>query len=121
MARRAQKMVRRAFDPVATAIAVLLVLLTPVDAGAQIPYYPYQCPFASGGHDFSGAYETPVLWAPRTGVWTVQSGSPVTFGQFSDLPTPGDFNNDGIDDAAVFRPVSGTENGGAKIDHSAAV
>ena len=61
------------------------------------------------GRDFTGVnVENPVLWNPRTGVWTVHSGSDVTHGTSFDLPVPGDYNNDGIDDAAYFRPVLGS-------------
>ena len=108
---RARKIALRAPAPAAAAIAVVLVLLTSVDAGAQQPYYPYPCPFISGGRDLDGdQLEGPVSFDPRTGVWSKIFIPPatVTWGQWGDLPTPGDFDGDGVDDVAIWRPSTGT-------------
>ena len=111
---RARKIALRAPAPAAAAIAVVLVLLTSVDAGAQQPYYPYPCPFISGGRDLDGdQLEGPVSFDPRTGVWSKIFIPPatVTWGQWGDLPTPGDFDGDGVDDvshlASVHRDLVG--------------
>ena len=48
-------------------------------------------------------------WDPRNGLWfsSGQGANPV-WGTWGDIPTPGDFNGDGNDDYAVFRPSTGT-------------
>jgi hypothetical protein len=85
------------------------------------PYYPYPCAFGSGGRDFNGNdYEGATYWDPRTGLWDFLAaklqefpvgGIPpgnVTWGQYGDIPVPGDYNNDSYDDVAVWRPSTGT-------------
>ena len=73
-----------------------------------------ECPIVSGGRDFDGNgneglfYGLP-SWDPRNGLWF--SGGQVpdpVWGTWGDIPTPGDFNGDGSDDFAVFRPSTGT-------------
>ena len=98
---------------VACLVAALLMLSDGLPVvHATIPYYPYQCPIESGGRDFNGngleGFGMP-SWDPRTGQWFTsgQGGSPV-WGTWGDIPTPGDFNGDGSDDFAVFRPSTGT-------------
>ena len=80
---------------------------------ATIPYYPYECPIGSGGRDFNGdgieGDQGLPSWDPRNGLWfsSGQGADPV-WGTWGDIPTPGDFNGDGSDDFAVFRPSTGT-------------
>ena len=80
---------------------------------ATIPYYPYECPIVSGGRDFNGdgneGTQGLPSWDPMTGLWfsSGQGANPV-WGTWGDIPTPGDFNGDAIDDYAVFRPSTGT-------------
>ena len=80
---------------------------------ATIPYYPYECPIGSGGTDFDGNGNEGFLgrpsWDPRNGLWfSSGQGADPFWGTWGDIPTPGDFNGDGIDDFAVFRPSTGT-------------
>ena len=104
---------RRLVSPVGGAVAMLaaalLSLVAPGDVEAQQPYYPYPCPFVSGGRDLVGAgSEDGWVFDPRTGVWSADAGDGVTFGQWGDLPTPGDFNGDEVDDHAIWRASTGT-------------
>ena len=76
-------------------------------------YYPYECPIGSGGTDFDGNGSEGNLglasWDPRTGLWFSSGQGPDPFwGTWGDIPTPGDFNGDGLDDVAIFRPSTGT-------------
>lgn len=74
-------------------------------------YYPYPCPFISGGTDFDGDHsENSPLWRPATGEWLDNLGLGLLgpFGTYGDIPVPGDYNHDGKDDLAVWRPSSGT-------------
>ena len=81
---------------------------------ATIPYYPYPCPIESGGRDFDGNGDEGFLgglptWDPRSGLWfSSGQGANAVWGTWGDIPTPGDFDHDGIDDYAVFRPSTGT-------------
>jgi hypothetical protein len=50
----------------------------------------------------------PATWNPGTGKWRIQGSSLVEWGTLGDIPVPGDYNNDGITDCAVFRPKDGT-------------
>ena len=101
--------------PLVACLAAALLMLSDVFpvVHAIIPYYPYECPIQSGGRDFNGngSEGTQGLpsWDPRNGPW-FSSGQTVdsVWGQWGDIPTPGDFNGDGSDDLAVFRPSTGT-------------
>ena len=80
---------------------------------ATIPYYPYECPIGSGGRDFNGDGNEGIQglpsWDPRNGLWySSGQGADAFWGTWGDIPTPGDFNGDVIDDYAVFRPSTGT-------------
>ena len=80
---------------------------------ATIPYYPYECPIGSGGTDFNGngheGSQGLPSWDPRNGLWfSSNQGTDPVWGTWGDIPTPGDFNGDGDDDFAVFRPSTGT-------------
>jgi hypothetical protein len=53
------------------------------------------------------------LWSATTGHWVLQptrGGEPVSFqlGRSGDVLVPGDYDGDGRDEAAVFRPADGT-------------
>lgn len=54
------------------------------------------------------------VYRPETSVWYKQGQndeggfSAIKWGLESDVPTPGDFDGDGIEDAAVWRPADGT-------------
>lgn len=79
------------------------------------PYYPYPCPFISGGRDFNGNGVEGVagtgvpFWNPQTGFWfKAGQGTDETWGTYGDIPVPGDYNHDGITDIAVWRPSNGT-------------
>jgi subtilisin-like proprotein convertase family protein len=55
-----------------------------------------------------GSGSTPPAWfSPSTGEWR-GSFNAVVWGGAGDVPVPGDYNADGIDDLAVWRPSTGT-------------
>ena len=78
-------------------------------------YYPYPCPIISGGRDFNGSEQEETFvtgapfWNPQTGFWFKSGqGTDETWGQFGDIPVPGNYNGDIADDIAVWRPSNGT-------------
>jgi hypothetical protein len=90
-------------------------LLPPGAVQAYQPYYAYACYLASGGRDFNGnGIEGADLaglphWNPATGFWFKSNqGTDLVWGAWGDIPAPGDFDGDGADDVAVFRPSNGT-------------
>ena len=107
--------IRPGFARFVACLAAALLMLSdglPV-VHATIPYYPYECPIGSGGRDFDGdgneGNQGLPSWDPRTGLWfSSGQGGDTVWGTWGDIPTPGDFNGDGIDDFAVFRPSTGT-------------
>ena len=92
-------------------------LLFPLHVKADQPYYPYPCVLGTSSIDFDGnGSETfGPSWDPRTGIWDMghafgaePGASNVTWGTWGDIPTPGDYNDDGVSDPAVWRPSNGT-------------
>lgn len=80
---------------------------------AYQPYYPYPCPFVSGGVDYNGDgfAEITAFWHPPTGQWSgalIPGGPGSVWGQYGDIPVPGDYNGDVATDLAVWRPSTGT-------------
>jgi hypothetical protein len=84
------------------------VLHTSVSSSSAL-YYSYQCPFIANGRDFNGdSIDAGVTWNPPTGLWRApQDGGNTSWGQYGDIPAPGDYNADGQSDFAVFRPSTG--------------
>jgi hypothetical protein len=92
-------------------------LLFPLHVKADQPYYPYPCVFGTSSIDFDGDHSETLgpSWDPRTGIWDMGhpflaelGASNTTWGTWGDIPTPGDYNNDGVSDPAVWRPSTGT-------------
>jgi hypothetical protein len=77
---------------------------------ANQPYYPYACPFVSGGTDYNGNGfdDVPAYFNPETGQWTGATIAATLWGQHGDIPVPGDYNGDAATDLAVWRPLNGT-------------
>ena len=100
---------------VAGAVVAFLAAPPSVPVKAFQPYYPYPCPFTSGGRDFDGdGFEMPLaFWDPKSGFWRFSGGgTDTTWGTYGDIPAPGNYNGDTlagnhVDDVAVWRPSNG--------------
>jgi murein DD-endopeptidase MepM/ murein hydrolase activator NlpD len=62
-------------------------------------------------YDNAGNWTTQSIWILRTSTavnWSISAVGDFSFGQSGDIPVPGDYNGDGKDDIAVFRPSNNT-------------
>jgi hypothetical protein len=64
--------------------------------------------FESGGDAYAQFWWEQRDISPFIGKWYVRGVGPIFYGASTDIPVPGDYNGDGIDDVAVFRESNST-------------
>lgn len=61
-------------------------------------------PLCNSSYDYNGT-TVPSVWRPANGTWYINSQNPVgtAFGQYGDIPVPGDYDGNGTTNFAIFR------------------